>query len=116
MTNYRFGDVVLVRFPNVGTQTSKQRPALVILDVGDADLVLAPVTSQPRRGNGDLKLDGWKAAGLVKESWVRLAKVVTLSISDVQRLSGNDTSVQEVHPQILQITQIGTFALNLRNL
>jgi len=33
-----------------------------------------------------------------------------------QRLSGSATAMHENHPQISQISQIGTTALNLRNL
>ena len=42
MTSYKFGEVVLVEFP--GVIRTKRRPALVILDIGDADVVLAPIT------------------------------------------------------------------------
>jgi mRNA-degrading endonuclease toxin of MazEF toxin-antitoxin module len=54
MTNYEFGEVVLVRFPQSGTKVSKQRPGIVILDIGDADLVIAPVTSRVRTQAGDI--------------------------------------------------------------
>ena len=32
MTDYEFGDIVLVDFPHSGAQTVKRRPALVVLD------------------------------------------------------------------------------------
>ena len=54
MTNYEFGSVVLVFFPQSGTAARKQRPGIVVLDIGDADLVIAPVTSRPRHQAGDL--------------------------------------------------------------
>jgi hypothetical protein len=44
MTNYEFGEIVLVDFPQSGRVQRKKRPALVVLDVGDADAVLAPIT------------------------------------------------------------------------
>ena len=50
MTNYEFGDVVLVAFPQSGTPVRKRRPALVMLDIGDADIVLAPITTREARG------------------------------------------------------------------
>jgi mRNA interferase MazF len=46
MTTYEFGDVVLVAFPQSGTTARKRRPALVVLDIGDADIVLAPITTR----------------------------------------------------------------------
>ena len=46
MTSFDFGEVVLVHFPQSGTTARKQRPEIVVLDIGDADLVIAPVTSR----------------------------------------------------------------------
>jgi len=40
MTIYKFGDVVLIDFLQV-TGDKKRRPALIILDTGDADIVVA---------------------------------------------------------------------------
>lgn len=50
MTNYEFGGVVLVDFPQSGTNRRKRRPALVVLDIGDADVVLAPITTAQKTG------------------------------------------------------------------
>jgi mRNA interferase MazF len=61
MTNYEFGDVVLVAFPQSGTTARKRRPALVVLDIGDTDIVLAPITTRERSGRGDYKLRDWAA-------------------------------------------------------
>ena len=49
MTSYEFRDVVLIYFPQSGTSSRKQRPGIVLLDIGDADLVIAPVTSKAVR-------------------------------------------------------------------
>lgn len=91
MTNYEFGDIVLVDFPESGSPRRKRRPALVVLDVGDADVVLAPITTVERSGQGDCPLRDWSAGGLLKESWVRLAKVACLAKSDVRRRLGRVT-------------------------
>ena len=48
MTNYKFGDVVLIAFPQTTSPQPKKRPALVILDIGDADLIRAQNTSRER--------------------------------------------------------------------
>ena len=42
MMNYKFGEVVLVDFPESGATHKKRCPALVVLYIGDADIVLAP--------------------------------------------------------------------------
>ena len=51
--NYSFGDVISVKFPQSGRQDTKRRPAVVVLDIGDADVVVVPVTSVPRSLAGD---------------------------------------------------------------
>jgi mRNA interferase MazF len=88
MTTYKFGDVVLVQFPQSGTTARKQRPGIVVLDIGDADLVVAPVTSKARFLAGDRSIGNLTGSGLVLPSWVRLAKVVALLKSDVVRKLG----------------------------
>ena len=47
-TSYLPGDLVLVDFPFTTGGPGKPRPALVVLDTGDADVVLARVTTQPK--------------------------------------------------------------------
>ena len=64
MTTYRRAEIVLVAFPlTEGTQT-KRRPALVVLDTGDADLTLARITSRAFRGPFDVEVVDWRGAGL----------------------------------------------------
>ena len=48
MTNYRTGDLLLVTFPFVLGDRGKQRPALVLIDARDDDVLLARVTTQDR--------------------------------------------------------------------
>lgn len=88
MTTYEVGDVVLVDFPQSGSEPRKRRPAPVVLDTGDADVVLAPITTRERMGPGDVKLQGWQESGLLRESWARLAKVACLEKRDVARRLG----------------------------
>jgi mRNA interferase MazF len=88
MTTYEFGDVVLVDFPQSGTSQRKRRPALVVLDIGDADVVLAPITTQARTARGDYALQEWAASGLLRPSWVRLAKLACLEKRDITRCLG----------------------------
>jgi mRNA interferase MazF len=89
MTNYRFGEVVLVVFPFSETRQKKKRPALVILDAGDKDVVLAPTPTVERLGPGDYKLKKESANGLLQVSWVRLAKVACLGKDGILRRLGH---------------------------
>lgn len=46
MPTYRGGEIVLVTFPFVDKAGAKKRPALVLRDTGDADIIVARITSQ----------------------------------------------------------------------
>ena len=87
MTKYKFGDVVLVIFYQTDGNR-KQRPALVVLDTGDNDIVLAPITTTERKSKGDYKIKNWQQSGLLLDSWVRLAKTSCLSKDDIHKQLG----------------------------
>ena len=89
MTNYQAGDLVLVEFPLTTSGAGKPRPALVILDAGDADVLLARVTTQQHGSPYDVSLSAWKAAGLLAPSVVRLHKLATLAKSRIFRQLGS---------------------------
>lgn len=88
MTKYKFGDIVLVVFRQTDGNR-KQRPALVVLDTGDDDIVLSPITTTERKSKGDYKIKNWQNSGLLLDSWVRLAKVSCLSKSDITAKLGS---------------------------
>jgi len=98
MTTYSPGEIVLIAFPyTAGTETIN-RPALVILDTGDADIVVARVTTQPHYAAYDVSITNWSSAGLLAPSWVRLHKLATLEKSLVNRRLGSlpPTDYQQV--------------------
>lgn len=105
-TSYQAGDVILVDFPFTVSGPGKPRPALVILDTGDADLLLARVTTQSRVTTYDVILAGWQQAGLLAPSIVRLHKLATLAKTRVQKHLGSlDThDRQQVATVLHQIT------------
>ena len=51
-------------------------------------MVLAPITTRERTGPGDVEIHAWQQSGLLRESWVRLAKVACLEKRDVTRRLG----------------------------
>jgi mRNA interferase MazF len=87
-TSYRSGELVLVAFPFTGGTRAKPRPALVILDSGDADVVVARVTTQPYGTAFDVTILDWRAAGLLAPSVVRLHKLASLAKSLIGRSLG----------------------------
>lgn len=88
MTKYKFGDVVLVVFRQTDG-SRKQRPALVVIDTGDDDIVLAPITTTERKSKGDHKIKNWKESGMLANSWVRLTKISCLDKCDIRRQLGS---------------------------
>lgn len=75
---YVFADILLVDFPLTDRSASKQRPTLVILDTGDDDVMVAPITSQGTRSNFDVEVDDWEEAGLKIPSFIRIGKLSTV--------------------------------------
>jgi mRNA interferase MazF len=88
MTTFGPGDLVLVDFPFVSGAASIVRPALVILDVGDSDVVLARVTTQVHQSPHDVAISDWRGAGLRAASYIRLHKLVTADKSAIIRRLG----------------------------
>ena len=78
MTSYNFGDIVLVGFPHTDLQVVSKRPAIVLYDAGDQDILVARITAQEYVTEADYKIVNWKACGLIAESYIRLGKQATL--------------------------------------
>ena len=98
---YRFGDVLLARVPFSDGSGVKKRPVLVVHDLGDADLLVVPVTSHPPRATEDLVLGDWAAAGLRLPSTVRLGKLATLAKDAVVRSLGRLNAGDEASARVI---------------
>jgi len=77
MTDYKFGDIVLVSFPFTDQSTTKKRPALIVSSDSynrqRPDIIIMAVTSQMRSAAyfGDVSVENWKQAGLLKPSVIK---------------------------------------------
>ncbi len=78
MTSYNFGDIVLIEFPHTDLQGISKRPAIVLYDSGDQDVLLARITTQEYTTETDYKIPGWQKGGLLAESYIRLGKQATI--------------------------------------
>ncbi len=105
MQNYQPGSVVLLALPFSNTVTFKLRPALVLLDTGDNDIIVSRITSKILQTPFDVEIIEWQQAGLMRPSVVRLHKVNTLEKGLIDRqlgvLESNDW--QQVRQRIQQI-------------
>jgi len=88
MMTYNFGDILLIRFPFTNQSRMSKRPALVLYDDGDMDLLLCRVTTRPCFSAADFVLAYWKESGLLKKSYIRLGKMATLQKDMVDKKLG----------------------------
>ena len=106
MTNYNFGEIVLVPFPFTDQTDAKKRPAVIVssnfYNVSLPDVVLMAVTSQVRKPlkDGEIEIIEWQKAGLLKPSVIKpifttiekkliLRKLGKLETIDEQNLQSN---------------------------
>jgi mRNA interferase MazF len=96
MDTHSFGDIVLLRFPYTDGQSFKRRPALVINDTNDGDVVVCRITSQIYKTKFDVKVDNWDKSGLKLPSVIRIHKIATLEKEMVESVMGKiDDSIKE---------------------
>ena len=88
MAEYTFGDVVLAEFPFTDQFDMKHRPALIVSEDVDNDLVLLRITSKIRNTETEVLLRDWNGAGLRLPSVVRLEKNVTSNESFILKRLG----------------------------
>ncbi|BAZ09322.1 hypothetical protein NIES4071_11300 [Calothrix sp. NIES-4071] len=104
MTNYEFGDVVLVPFPFTDQTSTKQCPAIVVSSANyhlqRLDLILIGVTSQanPASSFGEMTITNWKNSGLIKPSIIK-SVLTTLDVKLVIKKLGR---IEEPDYQALQ--------------
>jgi len=86
---YQRGDVLLVTLTYSSQMGLKKRPVIVLRDVGDADVLVAPVTSRTSRVAYDVALADWQQEGLKLPSLVRTEKLATVEKSAIIRVLGS---------------------------
>jgi mRNA interferase MazF len=82
------GDILLVPVVFSDGSGHKKRPVVVVYDSADADLLVAPVTSQMARSPRDVPVVNWQRAGLRLPSIVRLEKLATVEKATVIKRMG----------------------------
>ena len=82
------GAVVLLRFPFADSIAYKRRPALVLKDFEDGDVLVCRITSKIYKSKYDVYLDEWQKCGLKLPSVVRVHKMATLEKDMVEMVMG----------------------------
>ena len=88
MIRFNTGEIVIISFPFSNLAGTVRRPALVLLDSGDDDMVVARVTSQSVRDDFDVEILEWEQAGLLLPSIARVHKLATLDKNLAERRLG----------------------------
>jgi mRNA interferase MazF len=88
MNKLNFGDIVLLKFPFTDGKTFKRRPALIINDFNDGDIIVCRITSQIYKTENDVVIDNWEKSGLKLPSVIRVHKLATLEKEMVELLMG----------------------------
>jgi len=78
MERYKFGEIVLIKFPFTDNITFKNRPALIITDTDDGDLIVCRITSKSYNTRYDIELKQWETCGLKFPSVVRVHKIASI--------------------------------------
>lgn len=88
MDKLKFGDIVLLKFPFTDGKTYKRRPALIINDYNDGDIIVCRITSQIYTTQNDIYIDNWQKAKLKLPSVIRVHKLATLEKDLVEIVMG----------------------------
>ena len=109
MERFVKGDIVVVPFPYSDLSGRKKRPAFVITDCGDDDIIICKITSQNKRDNFSILLQDSDFAGgsLKKISNIRPNKFLTIDKRIVFYKAGclKSEMTKEVIEKIIQIIE-----------
>lgn len=89
MIEYKFGDIVLIHFPFSDSSETKKRPALIIKDTKDGDVIVSRIKSQLKDTTEDIEIVNWKESGLLIISTIRIHKIATINKKLIERKLGS---------------------------
>jgi len=88
MNKIETGTIVLLKFPFTDSIGYKRRPALVLQDFEDGDILVCRITSKIYKSQYDIYLDNWAQFGLKLPSVVRVHKMATLEKDMMETIMG----------------------------
>ena len=105
MSEFRFGDIILIRFPFTDASGAKKHPALVLHDTSDNDIIICRITSQVKETKFDIEVTDQQSTGLKLASIIRLHKIVTIEKTLVDKKMGalSETDAKSVKSLIKDI-------------
>lgn len=100
MDQLKFGQVVLLRFPFTDGVTYKRRPALIINDFEDGDVIVCRITSKIYHSDFDIEITNLDKSGLKLPSVIRVHKIATLEKELVELKMGQ---IGSEHKEIVRL-------------
>ena len=94
MDQLSIGEIVLIKFPFTDGGNHKKRPALVLQDTRDNDVIVCRITSKIYETKYDLYLEDWKECGLKLPSVIRIHKIATLEKGLIEKVIGKTPKKQ----------------------
>jgi len=88
MSKFEFGDIILLKFPFTDGKKAKKRPALVINDFLDGDIIVCRITSQIYSSKQDVFIENWESTDLKLPSIIRVHKIATLDKKMAEKIMG----------------------------
>ncbi|MBF9252639.1 type II toxin-antitoxin system PemK/MazF family toxin [Pontibacter sp. 172403-2] len=96
MNTLEAGDIVLLKFPYTDGQSYKRRPALLLHNSDDEDIIVCRITSKIYESDFDILIREWEQMGLKLPSVIRVHKIATLEKSLVELVIGKiDSSTRK---------------------
>ena len=101
------GDVVLLKFPFSDGISYKRRPALVLKNFEDGDVLVCRITSKIYKSKYDIYLDNWLLFGLKLPSVVRVHKLATLEPDMIETTMGqmDDVTLNKIKSAYISIIE-----------
>ena len=98
MKKVLFGDVVLLKFPFTDNTGVKKRPALILKNCEDGDVIVCRITSKIYRSKYDVYLNDWSNFGLKLPSVARVHKIATVEMDMIEVVMGqiDDVALSEI--------------------
>ena len=88
MEIFELGTIVLLKFPFSDDVSYKRRPALILKDLDDGDILVCRITSKIYKSKYDIFLDDWLKFGLKLPSVIRVHKMATLEKNMIETIMG----------------------------
>ena len=88
MASYKLGEIVLMKFPYTNNITAKKRPALIIKDTNDGDVIVCRITSKRYNTLYDIEIKESPENGLRLPSVIRIHKIAALEKDQIDTKLG----------------------------